>query len=47
MTLTAHWILLILAFVLFLLQAFGARHPRVDFTALGLALAALAFLVSS
>lgn len=40
-----HTILLVVAFVLFLLAAFGVQHPRINFVALGLALWVLTVLI--
>lgn len=40
-----HTILLVVAFVLFLLAAVGVQHPRVNFVALGLALWILTLII--
>ena len=44
---TLRLILLLLAFVLFLLAGFGVKHPRVDFLALGLALWVLSTVIAT
>lgn len=45
MTVTVHSVLLIIAFLAFLLATFGATTPRVNLVALGLALCVLSVLL--
>ena len=43
----ARLILLVLAFVLFLLAGLGVKHPRIEFVAMGLAFWVLSLFIST